>query len=467
MIALSLGEIASIVGGVPHNLDVSRVTSAAPIIDSRKAKSGTFFCAFKGKNQDGNQFAEAAIDAGAEFVLTTAALGVPSIQVDDVGRALSVLAKEVRTRISAKVIGITGSQGKTTTKDLLRAVLSTKGEVIAPEGSFNNELGVPLTLLGATEKTAFVILEMGARHTGDIAHLCSIAKPNIGLVLVVGSAHVGEFGSVEKLAATKAELIDTLSDAGIAILGDYDAYTPTFGSSRRIKRIIFGENAHDNVRAADIELRSGRAHFDLVTPDGRAGCSLRLVGAHHVANALAAAAVGFACGISPELLAGALSTAEVASKWRMELHEVNGVTVINDSYNANPESMAAALRTASLLAQESGGSCWALLGKMHELGASEVESHLEIGRLASELHIDHLVEVGEVRFAPSAESAIGEMEIHRCAASEAVQIFLPYISEGDVIVIKASRAEQLDRLAEELIHELRAREEKGKEGSEE
>ena len=198
MIPLTLREIAEIVDGTVHEINPETITSATPVIDSRKALPGTFFCAFQGVAVDGNAFASEAIAAGAQFILTEALLSYPSIRVKNVTEALSVLAAEVRSRISAKVIGITGSQGKTTAKELLKAVLSTQGEVIAPEGSFNNELGVPLTLLGATTKTAYVILEMGARHSGDIAHLSAIAKPDIGVVLVVGSAHLGEFGSIEK-----------------------------------------------------------------------------------------------------------------------------------------------------------------------------------------------------------------------------------------------------------------------------
>ena len=463
MIPLTIGELAKIVDGTIHQINQERITSAIPVIDSRKVTSGTFFCAFQGETVDGNTFAAAAIKSGAEFILTEALIPFPSIQVADVTAALSALAAVVRSRISAKVIGITGSQGKTTAKELLKVVLATQGEVIAPEGSFNNELGVPLTLLRATAKSSYVILEMGARHSGDIAHLSTIAQPDIGVVLVVGTAHLGEFGTLEKLAATKAEMIDGLRDTGIAILGDYDQFTPTFGATRPLKRIIFGEKPTDDVRAADIELRSGRAHFDIVTPDGRARTALRLVGAHHISNALAAAAVGFACGIGVEVIASALSTAEVGARWRMELHEVGGCTLINDTYNANPESMAAALRTAALLAQESGGSCWAFLGKMHELGASEAESHLEIGRLASELHIDHLVEIGEAHFAPPMSEALGEMTVHRTELSEAVGLFLPHISHGDVIVIKASRAEHLDQLAEEFVEALSAQSKEGRE----
>ena len=454
MITFSFEEIAHITGGILHHLDPKAHTRANPVIDSRaiSTTSGpTFFCAFRGESIDGNSFSAAAIAAGAEFVLTESELDLPSIKVANLLEALTELARVARPRLNAQVIGITGSQGKTTTKELLRAVLSTRGAVVAPPGSFNNELGVPLTLLSAGEDTRFVIAEMGARHTGDIAHLTDIAQPDVGVVLVVGTAHLGEFGSIEKLAATKAELIDHLADGAIAVLGDYDAFTPTFGSTRNLKRIIFGEQASDTVRAADIELRGGRAHFDLVAPDGRAATTLKLLGAHHIANALAAAAVGYALGISVETIAVALSEAEVATRWRMELQEVAGRTIINDSYNANPESMSAALRTAALMTQESGGSCWAFLGKMHELGASEVERHLEIGRLASTLHIDQLVEVGDIHYLPAGTVELDGMVLTKVTGVDEAMRIAEFIQPGDLVIIKASRAEGLEQLAEKLV----------------
>ena len=464
MISLTFDELARITGGTLHQLDPKSRTSANPVIDSRSIAStphATFFCAFRGESIDGNTFAAAAIQSGAEFVLTESDLNLPSIKVPNVLEALTELARVCRLRLNAQVVGVTGSQGKTTTKELLRALLSTQGAVVSPPGSFNNELGVPLTLLSADEDTRFVVVEMGARHSGDIAHLTDIAQPDVGVVLVVGTAHLGEFGSIEKLAATKGELIDHLGEGAIAVLGDYDRFTPTFGEGRNLKRIIFGEQSHDTVRAADIELRGGRAHFDLVTPDGRAATTLKILGAHHIANALAAAAVGYGLGISVETIAVALSEAEISTKWRMELHEVAGRTIINDAYNANPESMSAALRTAALMVQESGGSCWAFLGKMHELGASEVERHLEIGRLASTLHIDQLVEVGESRYFPAGTSESDGMVITSVNDIDEAMRIAEFIQPGDLVLVKASRAEGLEKLVDTLVKYFEAAGEEG------
>jgi UDP-N-acetylmuramoyl-tripeptide--D-alanyl-D-alanine ligase len=289
--------------------------------------------------------------------------------------------------------------------------------------------------------------------------LCSIAKPQIGLVLVVGSAHLGEFGSVEAIAKTKGELIDSLPASGIAILGSYDSFTPHMGESGNFARIIFGEKSDCDVRAADIEFREGRAHFDLVTSAGRAPVGLRLLGLHQISNALAAAAVATAVGIEIESIAAALSLADIESKWRMELHEESGILIVNDAYNANPESTIAALRTLTLLAQERGGVSWAFLGKMHELGESEIKEHLRIGRLASELGIDQLVSVGTDLYLNGLNldfEAGDEMVTHYFLTQEEALGISKHFSIGDVILVKASRAEHLDELAEKLIAQARS-----------
>jgi UDP-N-acetylmuramoyl-tripeptide--D-alanyl-D-alanine ligase len=389
--------------------------------------------------------------------------------VDDAQEALVALARFARSKLSnTTFIGLTGSQGKTTTKDLLAHLLSSQGETIAPIGSFNNELGVPVTILSCREESRFCIVEMGARHEGDIQYLCDIAKPQIGLVLVVGTAHLGEFGSREKIARTKAELIAALPASGIAVLGNYDEITPRMADGKKLRTLIFGETNESDVRAADIEFREGRANFDLVTPSGRAPVSLRLLGMHQIANALATAAVATALEIDIDSIAASLSTAEIPSKWRMELHEESGVLVVNDSYNANPDSSAAALRTLSLLAQERGGVSWAFLGKMHELGESERQDHLSIGRLASELGVDQLISVGTDMYLNGLEldfEAGDEMTTHYFLTQEEALGLEKYISAGDVVLVKASRAEHLDEFAEKLITKLHMRANSGERGS--
>jgi UDP-N-acetylmuramoyl-tripeptide--D-alanyl-D-alanine ligase len=372
--------------------------------------------------------------------------------------AISALAIFVRSELSTlTVIGITGSQGKTTTKDLLRHMLSQHGATVAPQGNYNNELGVPLTLLECSSTTKFVIIEMGARHMGDIAHLASIAQPDIAVVLRVGMAHLGEFGSIESIAQTKSELISALKEDGIAILGQYDPHTKAMSSLHKGEVITFGTSHSDVVRATEIEMREGRPHFDLVTPEGRAAVGLRIVGEHQVANALACAAVGTALKFSLDSIASALSTATIESKWRMEIREFCEVVLINDSYNASPDAMEAALKTLLLFAQERGGQSWAFLGKMAELGESSEIAHQRIGTLTHELGIDHLVAVDAPEYR-SGNSQGTNTEMHLCTREEAV-VLAEQIEPGDVILVKASRSEAFEILAQEIEKVVKAQHE--------
>lgn len=448
MITLTAGEIALLVGGELH-CDKDLLISKAPVFDSRLSTPGSFFLALQGEKQDGHEFVAEAYRLGAMFSLTTRLIDGPCIIVKDVIVALSILATFVRKRLSSLiVIGITGSQGKTSTKDLMAHMLRAVGPTVSPAGSFNNDLGLPITLLECDERTKFCILEMGARHKGDISKLCDIAQPNIGVVLSVGTAHIGEFGSASAIAETKAELIQSLGQSGIAILGSYDEFTPLMSSLHSGQTIRFGESADLDVRAADIQIREGRPHFDLVTTAGRDAVGMRLVGAHQISNALAVAAVGTALGLPLELIASSLSTAESSSKWRMELHELKDLLLINDSYNANPISMAAALRSLLFFAQERGGQSWAFIGKMHELGESGPALSKGIGTLAQEIGIDHLVVVN----APEYGDGAGELAVHHVPTIEAAEEFFEYLSPGDVALVKASRSEGFEKLAESLEH---------------
>ena len=446
MITLTAGEIALLVGGELF-CDRDLLVSKAPVFDSRHATPGCFFLALKGENADGHDFAADAYRSGAMFSLTSQRIDGPCIVVADVLEALSILAAFVRKRLDKLiVIGITGSQGKTSTKDLLTHMLGAVGPTVAPAGSFNNDLGLPITLLQCDDRTRFCILEMGARHMGDIARLCEIAKPNIGVVLTVGTAHIGEFGSREIIAQTKGELIASLDKDGIAILGTYDEFTPKMASLHQGEVIFFGEKGDIQVRAADIEMREGRPHFDLVTPAGRDAVGMRAVGAHQVSNALAVAAVGTALSLPLELIASSLSTAEISSKWRMELHECADLLIINDAYNANPESMSAAMRSLVLFAQERGGSSWAFVGKMNELGQTQAPQSAAIAALAVELGIDHLVEIN----APEYGEPGGAMVVHQRTTIESALDLVDYFAPGDVVLVKASRSQGFEVLAESL-----------------
>jgi UDP-N-acetylmuramoyl-tripeptide--D-alanyl-D-alanine ligase len=370
------------------------------------------------------------------------------VLVADVLLAVRALAAYVRKQLpNLIVIGITGSSGKTTTKDLLASVLSSRANTVATKASFNNELGAPITLLECDADTKYCILEMGARHMGDIAALCEMAQPNVGVVLRVGTAHLGEFGSVEKIAQTKGELIQTLGAEAIAVLGTYDPHTKAMKSLHAGKVIYFGEGAHDDVRAADIEMREARPHFDLVTPAGRDAVGMRLIGAHQVSNALAAAAVCTALEIPIEVIASGLSTADLASKWRMQISEVEDLLIINDSYNANPESMKAAMDSMALFAQERGGASWAFLGQMHELGAQSNELHASVGAHAHELGIDHLVTIGTRAFAEGIP-AQSSTTLHYCEDISQALTLVSYLAPGDVVLVKASRSEHFETLSQ-------------------
>ena len=448
MIPMKASEIASVVKGTLHGADVT--VTQAPVINSADAVPGSLFLAMKGERVDGHDFVGDAQSRGAVLTLCSRSVDGPHILVADVVVALGKLAQHVRSNLlNLVVIGITGSQGKTTTKELLSSVLSHVAPTVAPRGNFNNEIGAPLSLLQCTEETKYCIVEMGARHKGDIAHLCSIAQPNVGVVLKVGTAHLGEFGSVEKIAETKSELISSLNDDAIGILGTYDEFTPKMAALHKGRNITFGEGSDCTIRATDIEIREGRAHFDLVTPEGRTTVGLRIVGLHQVANALAVASVATVLGLSLDQIASGLSTAESNAKWRMEIHELPSLVLINDAYNASPEATAAALQTLVYFAQERGGESWAFLGKMHELGESSDADHADIGTLASELGIDHLICVRAPEYG-SKIAADGQTMLHLCADKEEALEVASQINPGDVVLVKASRSEKLEEVAEAI-----------------
>ena len=447
MLKISAAEFAKIVAGQLHEISESTMIDQVPIINSKNATKDSFFVAFEGQQVDGHNFVTEAFNLGAKFALVSKPVSEPHILVADTGKALIDLAIYIRSKLpELKIVGITGSQGKTTSKEFLHSILKLEGETVATAGNFNTDIGVPLTLLRCNEQTKFCILEMGARHSGDIAKLTKIAKPNVGVVLVVGTAHIGEFGSVEAIAKTKAELITNLPANSTAVLGSYDIYTPKMADSLELKKVLFGVN--QNVRAADLEMHGGYAHFDLVTPAGRNPVSLQVLGEHQVPNALAAAAAAFALGVVNENIAVGLTTATLDSKWRMQIEEIKGIHLIHDYYNANPESMKAALKTLILLSQESGGASWAILGKMHELGATETEGHKEVTAFSREIGVDHLLAVATDLYQDVQNQSDSEhMLLHNCPNPESVLQLVDNLSSGDVILLKASRSERFEDLA--------------------
>ena len=452
MIPLTISQISEVISGKIVG-DGNKLITGAAFFDSREIVSNGIFLALKGEHVDGHDFAINALKGGAGVVICTQESGDTCIVVPDVVEAVSKLAAHVRQMIpDMKVVAITGSHGKTTTKDLSKHLLSMMGATVAPRSSFNNDLGVPITILECTTDTKFCILEMGARNLGDISKLERTFLPDIGVVLGVGSAHIGVFGSREIIATAKSEMVKNLESSKIAILGSYDDLTINMSNLTKAKVMTFGENSNNDVRATDVEIREGFAHFDLVTSFGRESVALRQAGRHQVANALAAAAIATALNLPIDKISAGLSTAEISSKWRMELHEVAGRLIINDSYNANPESMFAALDALRLFAQERGGRAWAFLGKMHELGDYSLAGHREVARKAIDLEIDHLVAVGTKDY--QIESELGSTEILLVENIESAREIATGSEAGDVILVKGSRAEGLEKLAELLIGDI-------------
>ncbi|MDQ1712439.1 MAG: UDP-N-acetylmuramoyl-tripeptide--D-alanyl-D-alanine ligase [Frankiaceae bacterium] len=441
----TLAEVARVVGGrLADAVGDEVVTGAA--IDSRRVGPGDLFVALPGERADGHDHANAAVAAGAGGVLATRPVGLPAVVVADPAAALGTLACWSAARLPARVVGITGSTGKTSTKDLVAQVLERAGETVAAVGSFNNELGLPLTVLRADAGTEYLVLEMSARGTGHIAWLCGVAPPEVGVVLNVGVAHLGEFGSREAIATAKGELLTALPPDGLAILNADDPLVMAMPTAARV--VTFG----GDYRAAEITLDAlGRSRFTLVTPDGEAAVALRLVGEHNVSNALAAAAVGAWAGLSTETIADALSNAVPRSRWRMEVRETaDGVTVINDAYNANPDSMRAALKTLAA-AGRGGGRTWAVLGEMAELGDAAWEAHDEIGRLCVRLDVSRLVAVGPnakgIHAGAALEGSWGEEAAFVDDADAALELLRAQLRPGDVVLVKASRAAGLERVA--------------------
>ena len=450
MKAMKASEMAAVMGGSyfgPGDL----VVSGECRFDSREVTPGDFFLALKGEATDGHLFVDDAFAKGAALAITTKGISGPHIVVTDVLEAAAKLAHANRMALpDLAVVGITGSQGKTTTKDILRTVLSSAGTTVAPIGSYNNEIGVPVTLLRCDESTKYCIVEMGARHLGDIGKLTEVAQPQVGAVLRVGTAHLGEFGSREGIAKTKGELIRGLKPGATAVLGTYDEFTPQMAAGLPIATVTFGETQGCDVRAADIEIRGGHPHFDLVTPEGRETVELNLLGAHQVANALAAAAIAYVLGLNTQQIASALSSHQQSSKWRMEIHEGGGQVLINDSYNANPESMEAALRTLVLLSQERGGRSWAFLGTMHELGNESPELHRKVSEIAIALGVDHVVAIGNDDYVK--EISPNQTVFHFVPTMMGAEDLIKELTAGDCILVKASRAEHLELLAQSIMN---------------
>ena len=506
MIDLTVAQIAEIVGGTladisPQAAEERRVTGTVEF-DSRKVGPGGLFLALPGARSDGHDHAGSAVAAGAVAVLAARPVGVPAIVVSPEPRggrtegalagvlehdadgsgaavlaALAKLARAVAAELLAgglTIIGITGSSGKTSTKDLVAAVLEPMGQVVAPPGSFNNELGHPWTVLRATRSTDYLVLEMSARHPGNIAALADIAPPAIGMVLNVGTAHLGEFGSREAIARTKAELPQAVPPSGVVILNVDDPVVAAMAevTAARVVRVSRSTGSEPGrVWSGPVSLDElARPHFTLHAGDSSAQVRLSVSGDHQVSNALCAGAVALECGAGVEQVAAALSGARPGSRHRMQVTtRADGVTVIDDAYNANPDSMRAGLQALAWIAQggaERGSSArrsWAVLGEMAELGEDAVTEHDRIGRLAVRLDVSRLVVVGTGRsMSAMHHGAVMEgswgSEGDRGAVSvpdgdAALALLRAEVRPGDVVLVKASNAAGLGAVADALASE--------------
>ena len=404
MIELTLAEIAAATGGrlVPGASGAAPETTVrgASQTDSREVGPGQIFFARRGEETDGHRFVPQAIDAGAALVVAERETDdrVPQIIVADTTDALGALATEVVRRVRAAggltIVGITGSNGKTTTKNLVAAMAERVGTYVASEKSFNNEVGGPLTMLRVEDDTRTLVAEMGASAEGEIARLTGMAPPHIGVVLTVGLAHAGEFGGIETTFRTKSEMVRDLPETAVAVLNRDDAYVSRMGELTNARVRWFGRHPEADVRASDIDSDASGTRFTIHAGGEALPVVFRVLGEHHVTNALAAAAVGLELGLSLAEIVAALEGATRAARWRMEvMGGRDGVTIINDAYNASPDSMSAGLRTLAQIAKP-GGRTVAVLGAMSELGEYSIEEHIRIGLQAVRLRISELVVVG-------------------------------------------------------------------------
>lgn len=506
MIDMTLGRIAEITGGrLSPEADPDTHVTGFVEFDSRKIGPGGLFVAFPGARVDGHDFVDKAAEAGAAASLTTREVGRPSViveklppregdnsdlaandpdgsvagVVDGMSKLAAAVARELTDSHGLTIVGVTGSAGKTSTKDLIAAVLSRAGETVAPPGSFNNEIGHPYTVLRCTEDTDFLVAEMSARGIGHIAHLATIAPPKIGVVLNVGSAHIGEFGSRENIAKAKGELVEALPQSGVAVLNADDELVAGMAPRTNARVVTFSEsgNTSADYYATDVELDAvARASFTMHTPNGEPQrVTLGVFGAHQVGNALAAAAVGTELGMDASAVAEALSAASSVSVNRMDVNtRADGVTVINDAYNANPESMRAAIAALGYTAAARPGvRSVAVLGEMSELGAGAEQEHALLADELARYRVTHLVAVGKSAAMAALTQRAEDQGIRTIAvadtdeAAQAVRELLASAPAGednwrergdrDVVLVKASNAARLWVVAEALLqgHTLR------------
>jgi UDP-N-acetylmuramoyl-tripeptide--D-alanyl-D-alanine ligase len=463
MIGLTLADLAATLGGelvLGGNHEPTTVVSGDVHTDSRKVTPGAIFFALPGEVTDGHLFAPAAIENGAALLIVERALDVPVSQVvvADGVAALAALAREVVTRVRSggtlKVVAVTGSNGKTTTKNMLRTILEAEGPTVSPFGSFNNHVGAPISMLGVTHDTRFLVVEMGASAIGEISSLISIVTPDVGIVLKVGLAHVGEFGGPDAVEQAKSEMVIDLPTTATAVLNADDHRVARMADITRASVVWFGLDEGADLWASDIEATATGTAFTLHADGGTRRVQLRILGEHHVMNALASLAASRALGVPLERSVPALETLARAARWRMEVQpREDGVVVINDAYNASPDSMAAALKTLAQVIRP-GERSVAVLGEMAELGEYADEEHDRIGRLVVRLNIHKLVVVGHaarhIHNAAGLEGSWDGESVLVGTADEAYDVLREELREGDVVLVKSSGSAGLRFLGDRI-----------------
>lgn len=467
MIALTLSEIANAVGGTlrPGPLTPDSVVDGAVHTDSREVGPGDIFVAKPGEFTDGHLFAPTAAEQGAALLVVEHELDLPVAQVvvADAVVALGALATEVIARVRSlgrlKIVGVTGSNGKTTTKNLLRGILERVGPTVAARASFNNEVGAPLTMLEVTEDTRFLVAEMGASAVGEIARLVRMARPDIGIVLKVGLAHAGEFGGIEATVRAKTEMVTDLEAADVAVLNADDPRVAGMAAATAARIVWFGVGdapaGAPMVRATEVRSTARGTTFNLQLASGQSRpVSFQVLGEHHVMNALAAAATAEQLGVPIDDIVTALQAVRIAERWRMEvMGGRDNITVINDAYNASPDSMTAALKTLAQI-REPGRRTIAVLGEMSELGELSGEEHDRIGLLVVRLNISQLVVVGQGARRMYI-SAIREGSWDGEAAivdtpDDALELLKSAVKPGDTVLVKSSNSAGLRFLGDRL-----------------
>ena len=465
MIRMTLAEVAAAVAGTLHlaaDDTPDTVVDGNVDTDSREIRVGDIFVAKPGEVTDGHNFVAGAVASGAVLAIVERLVDAPvsQIVVADAVAALSHLARAVvaavREHGRLRIVGITGSNGKTTTKNMLARILEGEGETIAPRGSFNNEVGAPLTMLRVGADTRFLVSEFGASGPGEIAKLAGLVTPDVGVVLMVGLAHAGGFGGVEATLKAKTELVQAVRPGGVAVLNRDDARVVTMAdvaASRGVDVRWFGRGSAAEVRAEDVEVTAAGTTCTVVTPEGRWPLRLRVLGEHHVMNALAALTAARELGVALDAAIARLETLEIAERWRMQPMGSERVRIINDAYNASPDSMAAALRTLAQIAGP-GERKVAVLGAMSELGELAGEEHDRVGLLAVRLRIERIVVVGRdarrLYLAAVGEGSWDGEAVFFETSDDAFEYLRGELRDGDRVLVKSSNSAGLRHLGDRL-----------------